>query len=230
MSRGSNNCIPQFLTLWHKHWKRVQKDLAFGTPANKEDDYLLVSTNSVNSSKTARSIKLQHCPCFLTFAIAMVSSTSFLISFSISWTRKAKVKDRKDNPFLTVIVLANQNSRQIPERRDVQSLKQLSLRSAAGEVDAVVPVSGNNAILSGNRGLHTYRDGFLAVVEMAKSANKLRLVERIGGDLHPAHQSHIAEERHQLLRRRLYGARRRIDVVTAEREAGLHGDGGGGVR
>nr|GMD27638.1 transcription repressor OFP7-like [Ipomoea batatas] len=122
------------------------------------------------------------------------------------------------------------NSRQIPEGRDVQSLKQLPLRSAAGEVDAVVPVSGNNAILSGNRGLHTYRDGFLAVVEMAKSANELRLVERIGGDLHPAHQSHIAEEGHQLLRRRLYGARRRIDVVTAEREAGLHGDGGGGVR
>ena len=82
----------------------------------------------------------------------------------------------------------------------------------------------------GDGGLHADGDRLLAVVEVAEAADQLRLVERVRGDLHPPDRRHVAEEGHQLRRRRLDGARRRRAVVAGERDAGLHGDGVGGER
>ena len=67
---------------------------------------------------------------------------------------------------------------------------------------------------------------------MAKSTNKLRLVQRIRRDLHTPHLRHVVEERHQLGGGGLDGARRRLAVVTGERNRGLDGErrGVGGDR
>lgn len=93
----------------------------------------------------------------------------------------------------------------------------------------MVSVRRDDAVLSSNRGLHANSNRFLAVVQVTEAPNELGLVERVGGDLHPTHQRHISEEAHELLIRRLDGARRRIDVVGAEGEISLDGDGGGGI-
>ena len=65
---------------------------------------------------------------------------------------------------------------------------------------------------------------------VASDLDQLRLVERVRGDLHPLHRRLVAEEGHQLYRRRHDGERRRRVVVASERDAGLHGDGVGGER
>lgn len=70
----------------------------------------------------------------------------------------------------------------------------------------MVTVGSDYAILFSNRGFHSDGDRFLAVVEMAESANQLRLVERIGSDFHAAHERHVSEEGEELLRCGLNGA------------------------
>lgn len=62
---------------------------------------------------------------------------------------------------------------------------------------------------------------------MAETADQLGLVERIGGDLHPTHGGHVAEEGHELLRGGVDSARWGIDFVAGEGDAGLDGDDGG---
>lgn len=58
----------------------------------------------------------------------------------------------------------------------------------------MVTIGGDDAILSGDAGLHAHGDGFLAVVEVAKSADEFGLVERVRSDLHAAHEGHVTEK------------------------------------
>ncbi|KAG5521065.1 hypothetical protein RHGRI_033578 [Rhododendron griersonianum] len=92
----------------------------------------------------------------------------------------------------------------------------------------MIPVRRDDAILPGDRGLHPDGDGLLAVVEVAEAADELGLVERVGGDLHPAHGGHVAEEGHELGGGGLDGAGGGVAVVGGEGDAGLDGDGVGG--
>lgn len=62
----------------------------------------------------------------------------------------------------------------------------------------MVAVGGDDAVFSGDAGLHTDGDGFLAVVEVAESADEFGLVEGVGGDLHSAHEGHLTEEGKEL--------------------------------
>ncbi|WVZ10150.1 hypothetical protein V8G54_014680 [Vigna mungo] len=79
-----------------------------------------------------------------------------------------------------------------------QLREHLEQRAAAAEEGAVVAVGGDDAVLSGDAGLHTHGDGFLAVVEVAESADEFGLVERVGSDLHAAHEGHVTEKGKQL--------------------------------
>lgn len=85
----------------------------------------------------------------------------------------------------------------------------------------MIAIGGDYTVLLGNRRFHSDGDGFLAVVQVAESADKLGFIERIGGDFHPAHQSHVAEEGEQFLRSGLNGAGWRVRVVAGEGEIGL---------
>lgn len=100
---------------------------------------------------------------------------------------------------------------------------------AAAEEDAVVAIGGDNGVLLRNRRLHPNGDGLLAVVKVAKPSDQLRLVERVGGDLHPAHGGHVVEEGEELLGSGLDGARRLLALVGGEGDGGLDGEGGGVV-
>lgn len=91
----------------------------------------------------------------------------------------------------------------------------------------MVTVGGYDAVLFGNCGLHADGDGLLAVVQMAKPSDELGLVERVGRDLHPAHQRHVAEERHELFGRGLDGAGRHVAPVGGEGDRCLDREGGG---
>lgn len=95
----------------------------------------------------------------------------------------------------------------------------------------MVAIRRDYAVLPRDRGLHADRHRLLPVVQVAKPPDQLRLVERVGGDLHPPHPRHVAEEGEELLGGGLHGAGGRLDVVACEGERRLHGDrirGGGG--
>lgn len=64
---------------------------------------------------------------------------------------------------------------------------------------------------------------------MAEPADEFGFVKRIGGNFHPAHQGHVAEEGHEFLSRGLDGAGGRVYPVAGEGNAGFDGDCGGGV-
>ncbi|KAG6541153.1 hypothetical protein Mapa_017450 [Marchantia paleacea] len=81
---------------------------------------------------------------------------------------------------------------------------------------AMVPVSGDDAVLGRQSGLHPHAHGLLAIVQVTKSPNELRLVERIGRNFHPPHAVHGLEEAHELLGRRLHGQRWGIAFVRLE--------------
>jgi hypothetical protein len=102
--------------------------------------------------------------------------------------------------------------------------KGLDKRASAAKENAVISVGGDDAVSLGDGGLHADGDGLLAVVEVAEASNEFGLVEGIGGDLHAAHDRHVVEEGEQLLRSGLHGARRRLDPVGRERDAGLDGE------
>lgn len=95
---------------------------------------------------------------------------------------------------------------------------------AAGHVDAVVAVGGDDGVLAGDGGLHADGDGLLAVVEVAEAADELGLVEGVGGDLHAAHQGHVAEESDELGGGGGDVAGRRVDDVGGEGHGGLDGE------
>lgn len=90
----------------------------------------------------------------------------------------------------------------------------------------MVAIGGDYAILLGDSRFHSDRHRFLAVVEVAETADQLRFVERIGGDLHPTHHRHISEEGYELFGGGGDGARRWFAVVAGEGDTGLDGDGG----
>ena len=106
----------------------------------------------------------------------------------------------------------------------------LNKGTAAAEVRAVVAVGGDDAVFLCDGGVHADGDGLLAVVEVAEAADELGLVEAVGGDLHAAHDGHVAEEGEELGGGGGDGARGRVAVVGGEGDGGLHGDGviGGG--
>jgi len=79
-----------------------------------------------------------------------------------------------------------------------QLREDLEQRAAAAEEGAVVAVGGDDAVFSGDAGLHADGDGLLAVVEVAEAADEFGLVEGVGGDLHAAHEGHVAEEGKEL--------------------------------
>lgn len=85
----------------------------------------------------------------------------------------------------------------------------------------MVSVRRDDGVSPGYRRLHPDGDGFLAVVEVAEPADEFGLVERVGGDLHPPHQGHVAEEGEELRRRGLDGARGGFDEVGCEWERGF---------
>lgn len=94
----------------------------------------------------------------------------------------------------------------------------------AADEGAVIAVSGDDAVLLGDGGLHADGHGFLSVVQVAEPADQLGLVERVRGDLHAAHRRHVAEEGEELLGRGVDGARRRLAVVGGEGDRGLDGE------
>lgn len=98
---------------------------------------------------------------------------------------------------------------------------------AAAKEEAVVAVGRDDAVLLGDRRLHADRNRLLPVVEVAEPADQLRLVERVGRDLHAPHRRHVAEEGHELPGRGLDGARRGVASVAGEGDAGLDSEGGG---
>lgn len=63
----------------------------------------------------------------------------------------------------------------------------------------MVAVRRDDGVLLRDRRLHPDGHGLLAVVQVAEASDQLRLVERIGRDLHAAHQGHGAEEGEELL-------------------------------
>lgn len=87
----------------------------------------------------------------------------------------------------------------------------------------MIAVGGDDTVLLGDGGFHADGDRFLSVVEVAESSDEFSLVERIGGDLHPAHGGHVTEEGEELLRGGLDGARRRLALVRGERDGCLDG-------
>lgn len=70
----------------------------------------------------------------------------------------------------------------------------------------MVTVGGDDAVTARDGGLHPDGDGLLAVVQVAEAADELGLVEGVCGDLHAAHQRHVAEERDKLRRGGFDGA------------------------
>ena len=101
--------------------------------------------------------------------------------------------------------------------------------TSAGEVDAVVAVGGDDGVGAGDGGLHADGDGLLAVVEVAETADELGLVEGVGGDLHAAHDGHVAEEGHELGGGGGHVAGGRVDEVGGEGDGRLDGERGRGV-
>lgn len=93
----------------------------------------------------------------------------------------------------------------------------------------MVSVGSDDTILSRDGGFHADRHRFLAVVEVAETADEFGFVERVGGNFHPAHQGHVAEERHEFLCCGIDGTGGRLDLVAGEGNAGFDGDCGGGV-
>jgi hypothetical protein len=100
---------------------------------------------------------------------------------------------------------------------------------STGEVDAVVTVGGDDGIRSRDGSLHSNGDGLLAVVEVAEPADELGLIEGVGGDLHAAHQGHVAEEGHELGGGGGDVAGRRVDEVGGEGDGCLDGERRRGV-
>lgn len=99
----------------------------------------------------------------------------------------------------------------------------------SAEIDTVVSISSNNAVLFSYSSLHPDRHSFLAVVKMAKSADELGLVERISCKLHPTHGSHVTEEGENLGRSCGYRSRRRVDHVARKGDACFDGEGCGSI-
>ena len=97
---------------------------------------------------------------------------------------------------------------------------------SASQERAVVPVRRDDRVLPGDRRLHPHGQSLLPVVEVAEPADQFGLVERVGGDLHAAHASHVAEEGEDLGGGGLHGARRRVAEVGLERDGGFDCDGG----
>jgi hypothetical protein len=95
---------------------------------------------------------------------------------------------------------------------------------AAREVGAVVAVGGDDGVGAGDGGLHADGDGLLAVVEVAEPADELGLVERVGRDLEPPHERHVAEEGDELAGRGGGVAGRRVHDVRLEGHRGFYGD------
>ena len=95
---------------------------------------------------------------------------------------------------------------------------------SAGEVGTVVAVGGDDGIGAGDGGLHADGDGLLAVVEVAEPADELGLVEGVGGDLHAAHEGHVAEEGDELGGGGGDIARGWVDEVGGERDRCLDGE------
>lgn len=95
---------------------------------------------------------------------------------------------------------------------------------AAGEVEAVIAVGGDDGVRAGGGSLHADGDGLLAIVEVAEAADELGLVEGVGGDLEAAHEGHIAEEGHELARCGGDLARGRVDDVGLVGDRGLDGE------
>ena len=97
---------------------------------------------------------------------------------------------------------------------------------SAPQERAVVPVRRDDRVLPRDRRLHPHGQSLLPVVEVAEPADQFGLVERVRGDLHAPHASHVAEEGEDLRRGGLHGARRRVAEVGLERDGGFDRDGG----
>lgn len=94
----------------------------------------------------------------------------------------------------------------------------------------MVTIGCDDAILLRDRGLHAHGHGFLAVVEVAKSADQLGLVKRVRGYLHPPHRRHVMEECEKLLRAGVHGARRSFALMGSEWDGGFDSESSGVVR
>ena len=66
--------------------------------------------------------------------------------------------------------------------------------SSPSEVGAVVSVSGDDGVASGERCLHADTHGLLPVVQMAEPTDELPLVQDVRGDFHAPHAVKVAEE------------------------------------
>mmetsp|Transcript_11739 Transcript_11739/g.29944 ORF Transcript_11739/g.29944 Transcript_11739/m.29944 type:complete len:390 (+) Transcript_11739:777-1946(+) len=66
--------------------------------------------------------------------------------------------------------------------------------SSPSEVGAVVSVSGDDGVASGERCFHADAHGLLPVVQMAEPTDELPLVQDVRGDFHAPHAVKVAEE------------------------------------
>ena len=93
----------------------------------------------------------------------------------------------------------------------------------------MVAIGGDDAIPSGNCGLHANCHRFLSIVEVAETADQLGFIEGVVSNLHPAHQRHIAEESEHLFGSGFDVARGWLASVADKGDAGLDGEDGGVV-